>query len=144
MTTTDPWSGPWADDAQRLLRMLTEAADPNPAQAHARTSHATAAECRYCPLCQGMAIIRTSGPDILDRVAELAAGLAATLRAGPRAEPSDPSAVPDPDPEPDREADSTHGQHADPPADPTPDGTDPGTVPARPRIPPTVRIDITD
>jgi hypothetical protein len=67
----------WAAEAQRLLTAFQEAA-----AAGGHVDHtASAAECRYCPLCQGVAVLRRSAPDVLDRVAELAVGLAASLRA---------------------------------------------------------------
>ena len=102
----DPgWTGAWAADAQRLFRMMQQAASDSRDDAHSRDDadgadgtdsaagpaaappHATAAECRYCPVCQGLAMIRRSGPEVLDKVAEFAAGLAATLRAADRERP---------------------------------------------------------
>jgi len=86
-----PWSGPWAEDARQLFGLLQQAADrvlgPESGAAehdpagHDPSGHATAAECRYCPVCRGLAMVRSNGPEVLDRVAEFAAGLAATLRA---------------------------------------------------------------
>jgi len=82
-------------------------------------------ECRYCPFCQGVALLRRAGPDVLDQVSEFAAGLAATLRA----------TRPDPGP-------------AEPPAEAAPgtaaDGPAPSRANAPARPPSTVRIDVTD
>jgi hypothetical protein len=83
------WTGPWADDARRLFQVIQG---------------------------EGIAALRKAGPEVLDRVSELAAGLAATLRSL------------DLDPEPD--------------VDPEP-GVDP--LESAPGLPPsTVRINVTD
>jgi hypothetical protein len=122
------WSGPWADDARRLFELLKGAAAQagagpagNQGDSAGEAGPEHSPDCRYCPLCQGMAALRRSGPDVLDRLAEVAAGLAATLRAteaGPRA-----AQQPRSEAEPDSRTDSTS---------------------AAPRPPSTVRIDITD
>lgn len=102
--TTDPqgpWAGPWADDARRIFAILQ-----NHDGHHGHTGHSgdegapgagspSSPEARSCPLCQGMALVRRSGPDVLDRVADLAAGLAATLRAT-APEPAEPHSGADP------------------------------------------------
>jgi hypothetical protein len=94
------WTGPWADDARRLFRVLQGALD------EAAPESAHSAECTYCPICRGVAVLRRAGPDVLDRVSDLAAGLAATLRTledEPGPEPgtwSADSAAPDPAPPP--------------------------------------------
>jgi hypothetical protein len=60
-------------------------------------------ECRYCPLCQAVALLRRSGPDLLDRLSEVAAGLAATLRASESGSSPDTSSQAAPRPaEPER------------------------------------------
>jgi hypothetical protein len=93
-----PWDGPWAEDAHRLYgtfsgivqQVLEQAATGEPGADHSD-------QCRYCPVCQAMAVVRRSGPEVLDRVAELASGLAATLRAtGPPPEEGPPEAAPPP------------------------------------------------
>jgi hypothetical protein len=53
----------WLQDAARLL---TEA------------GHAP--ECRACPVCRGISVLRQLGPDLLDQVARVATDLAAGLR----------------------------------------------------------------
>jgi hypothetical protein len=138
-----PWTGPWADDARRLFQLVQTAAEqlaapPEDGESTDREStdgestdgsedpaagrsHRHPPECLYCPFCQGVALLRRAGPDVLDQLSEFAAGLAATLRAtdpapGPPAEGAeDPSGVPS-------------GER--------------GSTPARP--PSTVRIDVTD
>jgi hypothetical protein len=128
-----PWTGPWADDARRLFQLLQTAAEqfaeppehaesvPGSSESQAGQPHPHPPECRYCPFCQGVALVRRAGPDVLDQLSEFAAGLAATLRAtqpdsGPPAEGSDASS----------------GVPAD----------ERGSPAARP--PSTVRIDVTD
>jgi hypothetical protein len=98
-----PWNGPWLDDAQRLFRVLQAAAEQIGAD-------------------ESLAALRRSAPDLLDRVADVAADLADALRRM--------------DAEPDRAAQPPPGNAP---------GPVPGTgtsVPARP--PSTVRIDVTD
>jgi hypothetical protein len=107
------WTGPWVDDARRLFRVLEGALD------EAATESAHSAECTYCPLCRGLAVLRRAGPDVLDRVSELAAGLAATLR----------TLEDEPKPE------SGTGSAG---------GAAPGAAPDPARPPSTVRIDVTD
>ena len=68
---TPPWTGPWADDAHRILRLFQ--GETGPADEHA-------ADCQSCPVCRGAAWVRRSGPEVLERIGELATGLAATLR----------------------------------------------------------------
>ena len=64
----------WFADAAR--RLLEEA------------GHAP--ECRACPVCQAVAMIRRNGPELLDGISALAAGLAASLRAARDEEPEQP------------------------------------------------------
>jgi hypothetical protein len=109
-----PWTGPWADDARRLFQVFQTTLDQLAEPLDDDQPHPP--ECRYCPLCRGVALLREAGPDLLDQVSELAAGLAATLRtSAPPTAPSDSS---------DSADDTTAG------------------APARP--PSTVRIDVTD
>jgi hypothetical protein len=146
------WAGPWANDAQQFFRLLREAMPdpaPDPAEGHTAQSHASPAECRFCPLCQGLAIIRRQGPDVLDRIAELAAGLAATLRATAPQGPHDDS--------PSAGAAGSMGAAtwaaSTDPVEGTgtgmgaEDGPDPGQTTSQPpgaQVPPLVRIDISD
>src|SRR4051812_46249384 len=39
-----------------------------------------AAECRYCPICRTIAAARTSGPDVVDHVADAGLALMAAFR----------------------------------------------------------------
>lgn len=80
---------PWLDDARRLFQLIQT---------------------------EGMAVLRRAGPDVLDRVAELAGSLAVTLRE------MDADRDPQPVPPPERSTD--HEMVADAPT--------------------TVRIDVTD
>jgi hypothetical protein len=130
-----PWTGPWADDARRLFQLLQTAAEQaGPAPSGSPGSdesadHEHPPECRYCPFCQGVALLRRAGPDVLDQVSEFAAGLAATLRATQPA----PGTAPD---QPADSADDASGASA---------GSSTGdrsSASARP--PSTVRIDVTD
>ena len=118
------WTGPWADDARRLFRVVQRALDEGATES-AESAHSP--ECTYCPLCRGVAVLRRAGPDVLDRVSELAAGLAATLRSLDDEPKTDPGTGPGAPAEPG----STTG---------SPAGSTSG--PARP--PSTVRIDVTD
>jgi hypothetical protein len=43
-------------------------------------SAGTAVSCKMCPLCQGIALLRSIRPETVDRLADLASALAATLR----------------------------------------------------------------
>jgi hypothetical protein len=98
------WAGPWAEDARRVFELLQGAAARY--QQHQEAAGPPGEhppECAHCPLCQGVALIRRSGPELLDRVAEVAAGLAATLRAtgpdpGAAAAPGAPDEGDDPAP----------------------------------------------
>jgi hypothetical protein len=46
----------------------------------ARTGVGEAVSCRVCPICQGIALLRTVRPETVDRLADLAGAVAATLR----------------------------------------------------------------
>jgi hypothetical protein len=134
--STPPWTGPWADDARRLLQLVQTAAEQasasaqpgssSPSESSSEPSSGHPPECQYCPFCQGVSLLRRAGPDVLDQVAEFAAGLAATLRATHPA-PAEPSSEPS-------EAQSTGA--TDSPAE--------DTNSARVQPPSTVRIDVTD
>jgi hypothetical protein len=106
----------WAAEAVRLFQSLRSAAEAGAGADHS-------AECRYCPLCQGLAVLRRAGPDLLDQVAGLATGFAAALRAAEETgeDPGRPAGPLGPDP-----------------------GGGPGAAAARPAPPRTERIDITD
>ncbi len=46
----------------------------------ARTGVGQALSCQVCPICQGIALLRTVRPETVDRLADLAGAVAATLR----------------------------------------------------------------
>jgi hypothetical protein len=110
----------WLQDAARLL-----------------TDAGHAPECRACPLCRGISVLRQLGPDLLDQVARVATDVAATLR-----EQADLA-----------EQERQQGQQGQerqerdaPPAGRTPDPEPPwwGRPTGAGEIPRTERIDITD
>jgi hypothetical protein len=115
-----PWTGPWADDARRLFQVLQVALEETGPES-ADPGHPP--ECAYCPLCRGIAALRRAGPDVLDRVSDLAAGMAATLRSLDDEPGAQPGSGTEADAAPGSASGSTSG-------------------PARP--PSTVRIDVTD
>ena len=137
-----PWTGPWAEDARRLFQLFqaaveqvgaasTDAAEgPGAAGSPASAGYEHPPECRYCPFCQGVTLLRRAGPEVLDQLSEFAAGLAATLRAtqpDSGATPGDPAAEP---------YDEAAAESSDGPAK--------GWTGAPLRPPSTVRIDVTD
>jgi hypothetical protein len=91
----DGAEAPWVADAARLFRSLRDAAasgeaGPGPL-ADLLDSAGHAPECRACPMCQAVAMIRRNGPELLDGISALAAGLAASLRAARDQEPEHPA-----------------------------------------------------
>ena len=80
----------WAADALRLLLGWQQAAGPAGEQP---PDHPP--ECRYCPVCQGLSVLRRVGPDVLDQISVLAEGLAEALRAQ-RAAPGEDVPAPGP------------------------------------------------
>jgi hypothetical protein len=130
-----PWSGPWADDARRLFQLLQSAAEQAPGADDDGAGYQHPPECRYCPFCQGVTLLRRAGPDVLDQVSAFAAGLAATLRASapdPGASPAGPPSDPEP------------GTPSGPGSGGSSERPDPGRTSAAARPPSTVRIDVTD
>ena len=116
----------WLQDAARLL---TEA------------GHAP--ECRACPVCRGIAVLRQLGPDLLDQVARVATDLAVSLREqAEQARQQDLQRDPPQDPQHDPQRD----QRESPPAGRTPDAAPRwwGRPPGAGELPRTERIDITD
>ena len=165
-----PWTGPWADDARRLFQLLQTAAEQAATDGRAgagrtdggagagradstdgRAEHEHPPECRYCPFCQGVALLRRAGPEVLDQVAEFAAGLAATLRAtqpGPDPAEPDPAGADSSGPDPAGPGSSVPqgagtGGAESPPAGSAERSAATGTSTAA-RPPSTVRIDVTD
>jgi hypothetical protein len=94
-------TGPdWGEQARRLMDgvrgVLAE-----PARIPEGTGHA--AECRWCPLCQAIAVVRGERPEVSAALADLLTTAAAALRsvaaepgAGPAAAPATEAAA-DPD-----------------------------------------------
>ena len=120
------WSGPWANDARRLFQVVASAAEQLGAE-------------------PTMAVLRRAGPEVLDRVSELAAGLADALRTMDRED--DPADDPVTAPAGDSAADSVPDPETGPEAGPGSGGAPGprgGAVSAAPRPPSTVRIDVTD
>lgn len=74
-----------AERVQPWLQKVAEAGDP---EAH------TPETCGWCPLCNGVALLRGDRSELAARAAEHAAGLIAVLRAALR----EPSAPPEPPP----------------------------------------------
>ena len=153
-----PWTGPWADDARRLFHLFQTATETVGAALAEEATGAGATssapgehppECRYCPLCQGVALVRRAGPDVLDQLAEFAAELAATLRATQPAadQPSGAASTPATR----SPTESPNEPPAEPPTGPLA-GTDGSASPgpatgrtsAAARPPSTVRIEVTD
>lgn len=107
----------WLQDAARLL-----------------TEGGHAPECRACPVCRGISVLRQLGPDLLDQVARVATDLAAGLRE--QAEQA----------EQERQQEDDRQEGKAPPAGRTPD-PEPrwwGRPPGAGELPRTERIDITD
>jgi hypothetical protein len=122
---TNP-SSPWLDDARRLLGLIEAAGTQFTGQEQHSQEHGQhPAECTWCPLCQALMLARRSGPELLDRVAEVAAGLAATLRQTQQGNP---------------EQGNPERGHAQQGGEPAPEQQ----APPRPDPPATVRIDISD
>ena len=60
-----------------------------------------AAECRWCPLCAGLAALRGRRPDLLEALADVLTSAAGALRTTARTTPDDSPAAPGaPEPEP--------------------------------------------
>jgi hypothetical protein len=91
---------PWVADAARLFRSLRQAAEEaaGPRAADLLETAGHAPECRACPVCQAVAVLRRSGPDVLDQISAFTAGLAASLRAASASEAEAPAGPPEPAP----------------------------------------------
>jgi hypothetical protein len=87
----------WADAARRLLDGLTSA----PPDGHAGDD----GDCRWCPVCQAVAVVRGERPEVTAALADLLGAAAEALRtfseggAQPApAEPEEPAGDPAPPP----------------------------------------------
>ena len=85
------------------------------------------AECRWCPLCTGLAALRGRRPDLLEALADVLAGAATALRTTARTTPDGSDAGRQPD------APAT-GVPADAPAPPEETVPDPAPAPTDQRI----------
>jgi hypothetical protein len=83
-------AGSVADEAARLLEAVQQWAaaheheQPGPGQpgsAEAAAGPHLGPECRYCPVCQLIAIVRGTRPDVAAHLAEAAAGLLEAVRS---------------------------------------------------------------
>jgi len=86
--------GPAAAEALRLLSAVQDLARDGVGE-HAATG---AEECRYCPVCRLIAILRGDRPEVTDRLAEAGTAFLAALRAAlgpgsPAAAPAEPPPV---------------------------------------------------
>lgn len=96
-----PAVGTVAEEAARLMEALASRA--NSQSYHEEHQHPPAGEattCALCPICQGIALLRTVSPETIDRLADLAAAASGALRdfAASHAAPGGP-----PQPRPARE-----------------------------------------
>jgi hypothetical protein len=98
-TATTGADGEWMTDAVRLLQAVREAAREVSGGARGASLEGLlreaghASECRSCPLCQGIAVLRQIGPDLLDHVSAVTAGLARSLRAAAEQQSAAPPAA---------------------------------------------------
>jgi hypothetical protein len=53
---------------------------PDPGDASAAEGGHTPAECRVCPVCQGLRLLRTTRPEVFEHLSDAAASLAAAVR----------------------------------------------------------------
>jgi hypothetical protein len=94
--------GPLAEEARRLVEAARDWAVRTFPEVDAQLATG-APECRWCPLCRAVAVLRGDHPDVTDRLAEVvttaAGALAAVLDATGRPAPT---AAPDPAPSPAR------------------------------------------
>lgn len=93
----DPGTGE-SDDASYAGRAAYDS--PPPADDTGR-EHPRAGEpltCALCPICQGIAVLRTLQPETIDRLADLAAAAAAALRDLAAGAGAGPSSRPEPRP----------------------------------------------
>jgi hypothetical protein len=86
----DAATGSFADESARLLGAFREWAakghDAANAFAGERASGSTAAEghaaeCTYCPVCQGLALLRGAKPEVAEHLVEALSSLAAAVAA---------------------------------------------------------------
>jgi len=113
----EPGAGPagaesrWVAEASRLFTSLHEAiaesasthAGADPGTDHVGgTADPPPLTCRYCPLCQALALARRNAPEMLDQLAALASTLADALRAGNSGSRTDGAEEPPAPPGPER------------------------------------------
>ena len=125
-----------ASDWVAQLRALAEAATGLLGDATGAPGEDHAAECRWCPVCTGLAVLRGRRPELTEALADVLATAAAALRAT-----VPPPAGPRTDAPADAPADARHaaGQHAGARAA----AEEPSVRPVRPAPPVAVqRIDV--
>ncbi len=96
MSTTDDW----LDQARRLVaglgQSLAAASAPPAADGDAHdAAHAHGTDCRWCPLCQAVAVLRGERPELTAALADALGAAAAALRtlAEPPPSPDRPAGV---------------------------------------------------
>lgn len=78
---TEP-SGPLADEAARLLETLRRwVADHLDGAGAASAGAGQAAECRLCPACQLLSLLRGCRPEVFEHLVDASASLVAAVRA---------------------------------------------------------------
>jgi hypothetical protein len=71
--------GPVAEEAARLVEALSEWARGHVGDAAAGVG--TSAECRICPVCQGLTLLRHARPETFAHLLEASAAMTAALRS---------------------------------------------------------------
>jgi hypothetical protein len=80
-------SGGFADESARLMGAFREWAARGQAAAEDATAHVAGSEaghgpeCTYCPLCQGLALLRGAKPEVVEHLADALSSLAAAVTA---------------------------------------------------------------
>jgi hypothetical protein len=87
MTTT---GADWADQARRLLEAVKTAAATDDGQ--------PAAECKWCPHCQMLAVLRGDRPEVTAVIDDVLATASAALRSFATESPAEPPAGHDDEP----------------------------------------------
>ena len=77
MTTT---GADWTEQARRLLEALKAAAAPEPSGDDAAAEQ-PAGECRWCPHCQVLAVLRGERPEVTAILSDVLATASAALRS---------------------------------------------------------------
>ena len=80
---TSPAPGPLAEEAARLVEALTDWARTHTGDLPGAVSGQIggSAECRLCPLCQAIALLRQARPETFTHLLEASAAMTAALRS---------------------------------------------------------------